>query len=355
VPRFCRHNRFIERCPICRESVPGLAPPEGSGRRSRSDRRPVGAEGSGRSTRGGAGRGGSPRIRRSTGLHVSRERRAEDDGYSSPLVRGLRASGDASRLAEEIAFAQGRLLTLTTAPPGLYGEMRELEDAEQAIWMCFLSAYLCPLEGADPFAGIRRALEADWRAGELPNLDSIPLGPRSSHDPARGDATLRAYLQWVARGERSPIDRPELDRSEIGQQALAFEGDPTWSATRRFERLFERLTLPGLARMGRYELLLTLGRTGLCELRAEALYFTSAPGAAQGDLATLAAKRVFGIGEPLHLEHRARELAEAVSVPVEALDLALANWGAGERATLGVPPEALDPDALERARRALDL
>jgi hypothetical protein len=359
VPRFCRHNRFIERCPICRESVPGLAPPEGSERRSRGDRRPVGAaggsEGSGRSSRGGAHRGGSPRIRRSTGLHVSRERRAEDDGYRSPLARGLHASGDAARLAEEIAFAQGRLLTLTDAPPGLYGEMRELEDAEQAIWMCFLSAYLCPLEGPDPFAGIRRALEADWRSGELPNLDSIPLGPRSSHDPARGDATLRAYLQWAARGERSRIDRSELDRSEIGQQELAFLGDPTWSATRRFERIFERLTLPGLARMGRYELLLTLGRIGLCELRAEALYFTNAPGAAHGDLATLAAKRVFGIGEPLHLEQRARELAEAVSVPVEALDLALANWEAGERATLGVPPEALDPDGLERARRALDL
>ncbi len=324
--------------------MPGLAPPEGSGRRPRGDRRSVGAAGGseegGRASKGSARRGASPRVRGSTGLHVSRERRAEDDGYRSPLVRGVHASGDASRLAEEIAFAQGRLLTLTVAPPGLYGEMRELQDAEQATWMCFLSAYLCPLEDLDPFAGIRRALEADWRAGELPNLDSIPLGPRSSHDPARGDATLRAYLQWAARG---------------GSQALAFVGDPTWTATRRFERLFERLTLPGLARMGRYELLLTLGRTGLCELCAEALYFTNAPGAAHGDLATLAAKRVFGIGEPLHLEHRARELAEAVSVPVEALDLALANWGAGERATLGVPPEALDPDALERARRALDL
>ena len=309
-----------------------------------------GSGGSGGSSKGGARPGGSPRVRGSSRLQVSRERRAEDDGFRSQLVRGLHASGDASRLAEEIAFAQGRLLTLAAAPPDLYGEMRELQDAEQATWMCFLSAYLCPLEGPDPFVGIRRALEADWRSGELPNLDSIPLGPRSSHDPARGDATLRAYLQWVARGEQS-----QIDRSGIGQQALAFVGDPTWTGARRFERLFERLTLPGLARMGRYELLLTLGRVGLCELGAEALYFTNAPGAAHGDLATLAAKRVFGIGEPLHLEHRARELAQAVSVPVEALDLALANWGAGERATMGVPPEALDPHVLERARRALDL
>jgi Alpha-glutamyl/putrescinyl thymine pyrophosphorylase clade 3 len=341
VQRFCRHNRFIERCPICRETVPGLAEPEGSGRRSR----PGGPAEAGRTAAGGARRRPSPRIHRRAGLHVSHERRAEDDGYRSPLAPGLRASQDAARLAEEIAFAEGRLLALTAAPPDLYGEMREQEDPEQAMWMCFLSAYLGPLESDDPFAGIRRALEADWRAGELPDLDSIPLGPRTSHDRARGTDTLSAYLRWAA----------SADRSQIGQQAVAFTGDPTWTPARRFERLFERLTLPGLARMGRFELLLTLGRIGLGELHADALYFTNAPGAAHGDLTTLAAKRVFAIGEQMHLEHRARELAQAVSVPVEALDLALANWGVGERATQGVPPEVSDQHALERARQALDL
>jgi hypothetical protein len=299
-------------------------------------------------------------------LHVSHERRAEDDGYRSPLAPGLRASQDAERLAEEIAFAGGRLLTLTTAPPDLYGEMREQEDPAQAAWMCFLSAYLCPLEGPDPFAGVRRALETDWRAGELPSLDSIPLGPRTSHVPARGDATLRAYLQWTARAaqqaDRSAIDRartaapaPAPSTAAGGGPTLAFIGDPLWAPERRFERLFERLTLPGMVRMGRYELLVTLGRIGLCELRGEALFFTNAPGAAHGDLATLAAKRVFGIGDPLHLEHRAQELAKAMSVPIEAFDLALANWEAGERATLGVPSEALNGDVLERARAALAL
>ena len=44
-------------------------------------------------------------------------------------------------------------------------------------------------------------------------------------------------------------------------------------------------------------------------------------------------KRVFGIGDPLNLDRRAAALAEAVSIPPEALDLALANWGAGERAS----------------------
>jgi hypothetical protein len=372
MQRFCRHNRFVERCPICRETV---TPPEGGGRRSGAAGAEDGLDSAhpGR-TAAGRRRGTTPRVRRRTGVQVSHERRAEDDGYRTPLAPGLRASQDAARLAEEIGFADGRLLALTTAPPDLYGEMREQEDPEQAAWMCFLSAYLCPLEGPDPFAGIRRALEADWRAGELPDLDGVPLGPRTSHDPARGDATLRAYLQWVARSAYR--DRVEPGRSQAAgavlagdhafqdeweagagpdQPALVFAGDPLWTPGRRFERLFERLTLPGLARMGRYELLLMVGRIGLGELHADALYFTNAPGAAHDDLATLAAKRIFGIGDPIHLEHRARELAKAMAVPVEALDLALANWEAGERATLGVAPEAADPHALERARAALDL
>ncbi|HXA55123.1 MAG TPA: hypothetical protein VNV37_09660, partial [Solirubrobacteraceae bacterium] len=194
------------------------------------------------------------------------------------------------------------------------------------------------VERPDPFLGIRAALQTDWRAGELPDLDGVPLGPRTSHDPARGDATLGAYLQWAARA---------------GSQMTAFLGDATWSPQRRFERVFERLTLPGLARMGRYELLVTLGCLGLCELRADTLWLGNAIGPGPGDLATTAAKRVFGIGEQHHLEHRARDLAGAIAVPIEALDLALANWGAGERATLGVPGEAADAQTLARAADAL--
>ena len=52
---------------------------------------------------------------------------------------------------------------------------------------------------------------------------------------------------------------------------------------------------------------------------------------------------------------RARALAEAVSVPIETLDLALANWGSGSRATLGVRHEICDRDALERSREAFEL
>jgi Alpha-glutamyl/putrescinyl thymine pyrophosphorylase clade 3 len=283
-------------------------------------------------------------------MRVHREGRAEDDGYRSALLPGLRASRDALALAEEIAFAHGRLLALQEAPPGLYGEVRALaeRDIEQATWACFLIAYFSPLDGEDPFAGIRMALAATsggeaYEGGVLGDLDQIPLGPRSSHDPARAASTLLAYRQWAERA---------------GSQAQAFEGDPAWSPQRRFERCFERLALPGFPRMGRYDLLVTLGRLGLYEMCADSLHFISANEPPSGDLTTLAAKRVFAIGDPLNLERRAQALAGAISVSVETLDLALWNWSPpapGARATLGVRSETCDLQALERTRAALEL
>ncbi len=331
VARFCRHNRFIERCPICRETLPENIAPRAPAAGARA-KRPAGGGVAARRRGKGAGQG----VR----VYSERSRASEDDGFRSGLVPGLRSSSDALALAEEIAFANGRLLTLTTAPPGLYLEIREQSDPEQAAWMCFLTAYLSPLQDAeDPFAGIRQALTVDWRSGELPELEGVPLGPRTSHDQARGASTLAAYRQWAERA---------------GSQAQAYGGDPAWSRPRRFERLFERLTLPGFGRMGRYDLLVTLGRLGLHDLRADSLHL-AAGAAAAGDLTTVAAKRVFGIGDPLNLERRALELSNAISVPVEALDLALANWGTGERATVGLAADTHDARSLERTRGALGL
>jgi len=343
MPRFCRHSRFVERCPICREEVPGLAPAgKGStiaaGSRRASSSRPSSSSAAARRR----ARAGSRNLR----VYSDGAARGEDDGYRCALVPGLRNSEDALRLAREVAFSSGRLATLSASPPGLYVEVRQQSSWERATWMCFLIAYLSPLQGDAPFLGIRQALRAcgggeipDWqREDELPDLQDVPLGPRTSHDPARGADTLRAYLQWAQRS---------------GSQVRAFSGDPTWSEERRFERLFERLMLPGFGRMGRYDMLVTLGRLGLYEVRADSMHFAGGLTQATGDLATLAAKRLFGIGDPMILERRARALADACAVPVEALDLAFANWGAGERANLGMPDERSDTQALEHARGAL--
>ncbi|MHB8241909.1 MAG: alpha-glutamyl/putrescinyl thymine pyrophosphorylase clade 3 protein [Solirubrobacteraceae bacterium] len=330
MPTFCRHGRFLERCPICSKTLPGAASEAGSSRARSPRARTAGAV-----------------ARKRGGVVVRREGRAEDDGYRSDLVPGIRASADALKLVEEISFASGRLLALAAEPTGLYAQARALagEDIERATWTCFLIAYLSPLDGDQPFAGIEAALElAPAPVGEDRSLDlgAIALGPRTSHDPARGADTLRAYTQWV-------------ERTAGGSQRTALTGDGGWSPERRFERLFERLALPGFGRVGRYELLVTIGRLDLYELRPDSLHLAGGRGAAGDDPTTVAAKRVFGIGDQLLLDRRAGALADAADVPVEALDLALANWAAAQRATVGFPGETHDDGAYERAGAALGL
>ena len=332
MPTFCRHGRFLERCPICSKTLPGAVTGSATPRAKRA------ATGSASKTQtaGRRARGSGMRVRREGG-------RAEDDGYRSELVPGVRASVDALRLVEEISFAAGRLQALAADPPGAYAEARALaaQDLEGATWLCFLIAYLSPLEEDDPFVGIESVREQipELPAGAPPpNLDGVPLGLRSSHEPRRGAQTLLAYSQWVERNG--------------GAQASAFTGDPGWSPQRRFERLFERLALPGFGRAGRYELLVTLGRLGCYELTPDSLHLAGGRGEGASDPTTVAAKRVFGIGDQILLDRRAAALAEAAGVAVEALDLALANWGSPQRATVGFPSDTRDDGAYERAGEA---
>jgi hypothetical protein len=259
--------------------------------------------------------------------------RGVEDGYHSPLVPGLHSSQDAARLADELAFAATRLQRLAQAPPGLYaGVSGAQENLEEQTWLAFLIAYLCPLDGEAPFAGIEAA-RVPWRGGAAPVLDDVPTGPRTAHDPARGTRTPAAYRAWAARQ---------------GSQASAIIGEEVWTPERRFERVFERLALPGLHRDAKFDLLVTLGQLGLYELRAGRLALGGV------DEVTVAAKRALGIGDPMLLERRARELADACQLPLEALDVGLYNWGRGERATLGLGADASsDPQMHERARAAL--
>jgi hypothetical protein len=270
------------------------------------------------------------------GVRVRRLERAADDGYRSELVAGLRASADAERLAEEIAFGAGRLKRLAQAPPGLYAEIASGSEVEERTWLAFMIAYLCPLDSDDPFASIRSA-RTSWASGEDPVLDHVEAGPRTAHDPARGSATLDAYRAWARRA---------------GSQERAFVGEPSWTAERRFERVYERLALPGLHRDARFDLLVTLGRLGVFELRAGTLALGGS------DEVTVAAKRALGIGDRLLLERRAAALAHACGVPLEALDVGFYNWARppGERASLGLGPvSAPDAGALDSARAALGL
>jgi hypothetical protein len=342
MPTFCRHNRLIQNCPICsREQSIELRPVLTPSAPRSSQPRP-GTPATSRSRAGAravAAHAGSP----SGGLRVRRMARGTDDGYRSPLVPGLKSSVEAGRLAEELAFAATRLNRLAHAPPGLYAEVAGAgavaaggagDDLEERSWLAFLITYLCPLEGDDPFAEIER-VRTPWASGSLPLLDQAATGPRTAHDPSRGARTLEAYRGWAARA---------------GAQAAAFTGEASWTPERRFARVFERLALPGLHRDARFDLIVTLGQLGVYELEAATL-------ALGGDnRVTVAAKRALGIGDSLLLERRARELADACGVPLAALDLGLYNWEGGERASLGLGPDA-EPDAsaVSAARAALAL
>jgi hypothetical protein len=317
VPTFCRHNRFIQNCPICREPEPETKA-RGSSSRSGS---------AGRSSGSSSSRGG-------TGVKVRRVARAADDGYRCDLVPGLRSSEDGRRLAEEIGFAAGRLTELASAPRGLYEEAAGEPDREEALWLAVLVALLGPLEGEDPFAAVR-AVRVPWAGGEVPSLDGVELGPRAgAHDGAEAERALSAYRAWAARG---------------GGQEPALRGDASWTPERRFERAYERLgSLRGFGRPARFDLLVTLGRLGLLDARAATLHLGDA------DDASLAARRVFGIADKFLLERRSGQLADEAEVPLEALDLALANFGSDRgRATQGASPDAADPAATERAAAAL--
>jgi hypothetical protein len=330
MPSFCRHNRLLQNCPICsREQQLEMRPVVSPGAARDSARhRSVGS----RTAR--PERGARSGARPAAGVRVRRLERAADDGYRSPLVQGLRSSIDAGMLADELAFAAARLQRLATDPPGLYAEVGSDGELEERVWLAFLIAYLCPLDGDHPFAAVSTARTA-WSSGQPPSLEGALTGPRTAHDPVRGERTIEAYRAWAARS---------------GSQQAAFSGEPSWSPERRFARVFERLALPGFERGARFDLLVTLGYLGAFELRAAALVLGGS------DEVTLAAKRVFGIGDPLLLERRAAALADACGVPLAALDVALYNWHRGERATLGMDGDAgEDPVALASARDALAL
>jgi hypothetical protein len=235
----------------------------------------------------------------------------------------LKSGADAERLAGELAFAVTRLARLAGDPPGLYAEVADAGAAiEERTWLAFLIAYFGPLDGERPFAAIEQ-VRTSWSSGEQPDGDGVATGPRTAHDGTRGTRTIEAYRAWAQRA---------------GSQAAAFTGEPGWTPERRFARVFERLSLPGFDRGARFDLLTTLGRTGVYELRAGALQFGGS------DPVTLAAKRVFGIGDPLLLERRAQDMAAACELPLEAFDVGLYNWERGSRATLGMD-SGEEPDA----------
>lgn len=298
MPSFCRHNRFEDSCPICSKDKKTVSAPKRATASSPSRPRTTKGPRPGRGPRTTAG---------ATALHVRKLERAPDDGYESELVPGLRSSEDARRLAEALSFSAARLQQLATAPTGLYDEVASNPDREEAAWLCFLIAYISPLESDTPFSAIEAA-RVPWATGELPNLDGIALGPRTAHDTSHGTRTIEAYRAWAAKS---------------GSQADALAGDANLSPQRRFDQLWGRLALPGFRRRARFEFLLLCSKLGLADVEPWTLMYKDA-----GPMSTvgLAARRVFGSGDAIELRKRSARLIDAVDLPMASLDLALWNW-----------------------------
>src|SRR6478609_1056338 len=288
---FCRHNRMTSKCAICSREIEDQL-------RTKSPVRHVhvrkpGATSTPRSARSTSGTGTTKANPKRV---VTRQlQRAADDGYRNPLVPGLKATADAERLAGALTQAELRL-----HPPGPYPIIAEEPDLEQATWLAFLLA-LAP--------ELRELIEETRPRWEDADLDALPEAK------AR---TATAYRAWVARA---------------GSQAEAFTGEASWTPERRFERVFERIALPGFTRAGRYGLLTTLGAAGRYPFTANSVQFV------EDDATVLAAKRALVSGDRMLLERRAKDFAEAADLPIAALDRGFAVWGTpGEHVDLTVDP-----------------
>jgi hypothetical protein len=308
MPTFCRHNRLLQNCTICaREQnfdarpVVSSSAPKATQPRERDDRPRAERQRTPRAAKPGAARSGSVKVRRLA--------RGVEDGYRSLLVPGLKSSEDADRLAEEIAYAATRLSLMEQVAAGA-----GIAEAP-AIWNQVAAA-------GDSAERSRLAIA------------HVLAGPRGISSGDRLEDAVAGVDAWSARQ---------------GSIVTAFTGESSWTPERRFERTFERLGgIRGLDRDARYELLTLLGRLGVYALRGGKLFLSGE------NEATWAAKRALGIGDPLLLERRAADLAQACDVPLEALDLGLHNWGSGTRVADGLP-EDLEPDEalLEQAEDAL--
>lgn len=296
---FCRHNRPTNKCSICSreldEKLRNQAPIRYvTVRKPGTTSTPRSRSGSGSGS--ASSRGSSSRGANSGNRVVTRKlARAADDGYRNPLVPGMKATADAERLAGALTQAVERL-----QPPGPHPVIADVADLNDATWLAFLIALAPELEE------VLTEAQPSWSSRDISAL------------PEAKQKTANAYLAWVERA---------------GTQEAAITGESFWTPERRFDRVFERLALPGFGRGARYELLVTLGAAGRYPLDAQSPQFV------EDDATTLAAKRLFVSGDRMLLEKRAREFAEAAELPIAALDHGLRVWSTpGEHVDLTADP-----------------
>lgn len=301
-PVFCRHGRFENRCAICRSEKAGAEP---------KAKEPAAKGTARRRAAGTASARGAARTPRRRGVVTGSLTRHADDGFRSELVPGLRASAAADDLAREMAAAEARLDALGTPDAGLWLAVSERsdDDALPALAAALVLAIASPDADAGSVATAAAALDA--LGDGTPDADALaaadevlvagPRGPRGSD--AEG-VVAAVVAKLTARG--------------AGSVTAALRGEASWSAERRFARLFDALSVRGLPRAVRFDLMTALGRSGVVDARAGAL-------ALGADQVTDAAKRVFAVSDTVLLERRVTALAEAGALEIDVIEQALWN------------------------------
>ncbi|MGE4426250.1 MAG: hypothetical protein AB7G37_07355 [Solirubrobacteraceae bacterium] len=344
---FCRHGRREDHCVICKRDRERDQARKAGSRPARTATRAT------RSATVTARRPGSGRTRSTGGVRVTKLARHADDGWRHELLPGIRAAADARDLIARTVQARGRIDRLASDPVGPYARAADQATTpgtgpDEAAWTLFQIAYYGPLPGAEPFAQIDGLIVGlDDPLPDAETLRAVTVGPRGAHAADRGDATLRAFRDWAARG---------------GGAHAALQAGGTDPA-RRFDATYRALALPGFDRAARYEFVLTLGALGLVDVRPWSLLLD-----AGRDPVSVAAKRLLQTGDPVLLQRRLGDLARELDLPVGAFDLGLRLWDdtgtgtaigqrltvdAGDHVIVAGVPVVVDPD--EVALRAAEI
>ena len=171
--------------------------------------------------------------------------------------------------------------------------------------------------------------------------DLVP-GLRASADARRLAAALAVGERWLAELPAGPVGDADAALAEL----VAELGGPVdefaaWAARHegalaglthgvggspesRFDRAFERLSIPGFGRRLRIELLIRAKALGI--LPGVEAWTLRLGDASATDPVLLAAKRIFAIGDPLLISRRLRALLDELAVSPACADRALELW-----------------------------
>lgn len=261
---------------------------------------------------------------RPRGVVTGKLQRHADDGFSSELLPGLRSSAAARDLARELVLADARLSALPHAPGWEVVAALAGEPAK-----AFVAALVVAVASPDTTAGSQAtAVQAlGMLQGAADPLDDVGAVAAASDVAAFLDAGPRGPRAHDAGGAAlaAPV---ALAQRYGGSLESALVGESSWTPQRRYARVLDRLSLKGLSRAVRIDIVTGMARCGALAADADALHLLT-------DQDTDAAKRLFAVADVGLLERRAAALVDATGIGFDALELALWNTAGADASGSG--------------------